>query len=138
MTRDALRTRAIGLCNRGKVVVALILADYVLCSTAYGLIENKGPISSGWWAIVTGFTVGYGDQYPESTAGRGVGALLIVTTWLLSLLAAALFTSRLVQDADQFSHEEQEEIKRQLADANRKLDQLLAPKPVKKPGVTNV
>ena len=114
----------LSLANNGRVLIWVIVLDYVLCAAAYAVLEHKGPIASMWWAIVTGFTVGYGDQYPESTAGRGVGALLIVTTWFLSLLAGAFITARAVIDADEFSHEEQEQIKASLRRIEERLGTL--------------
>ena len=55
--------------------------------------------------------------------------MLIVTTWFLSLLAAAFITARLVEDADEFSHAEQEEIKAALRriEERRGRDRLLLP-----------
>ncbi|WP_407939615.1 potassium channel family protein [Motilibacter aurantiacus] len=114
------------LANNGRVLFWALLLDYVACAAAYALLEDKGPISSLWWAIVTGFTVGYGDFYPETTAGRGIGAFLIVTTWFLSLLAGAFITARAVIDADEFSHEEQEEIKASLRRIEERLGTLPA------------
>ncbi len=104
----------LSVANRGQLLFSVILADYLVCSTLYAFIEHKGPIEAMWWAIVTGFTVGYGDLYPHTTAGRGVGAFLIVSTWFLSLLAAAYITARAVNNADEFSHDEQEDIKASL------------------------
>nr|WP_196792129.1 potassium channel family protein [Motilibacter deserti] len=122
--RDLVLRLVLSLANNGRVLIWAILADYVVCAGAYALLEDKGPISAMWWAIVTGFTVGYGDLYPESTAGRGIGAFLIVTTWFLSLLAGAFITARAVIDADEFSHEEQEEIKASLRRIEERLGTL--------------
>lgn len=44
-----------------------------------------------WWAITTVTTVGYGDTYPKTAAGRGVGvAMMVVGITLFSALTANL------------------------------------------------
>lgn len=38
----------------------------------------EGPADALWWALVTATTVGYGDHYPVTAAGRGVAVLLML------------------------------------------------------------
>lgn len=96
--------------TRTHLLVALVIADVVGCGVLYSIIEHHGPIEGQWWSIVTASTVGYGDQYPSSTAGRGVGAFLIVSMFVLVLCVGAKLTALVIEDRDKFSHEEQETV----------------------------
>ena len=102
-------------CSPRKLSTA-VLVLFVGSSTAYSVLEGKGPIEGAWWALVTASTVGYGDQYPATTAGRFVGAALILGMWLLSLMAVARVTASLIPDPHAFTDEEQ---RRVLADLTR-------------------
>lgn len=86
----------------------------ILGATGYATFEHKGFWDGLWWAIVTGGTVGYGDQYPTTLGGRIVGALLI---GFMVLFLVPLITARMVGAADfhGWTHEEQEQIKADLA-----------------------
>ncbi len=56
-----------------------------------GTIQTFGDAL--WWAVTTVTTVGYGDRFPVTPAGRGVAAFLMVTgIALFSLLTANLTT----------------------------------------------
>jgi hypothetical protein len=98
------------LINTPRYVWTAVLAIWVLCSWTYALLEQKGPIEGLWWGIVTGSTVGYGDFYPESTAGRFVGAVLICSMLLLIPIGIGHVIARLVVDRNEFTHEEQVEM----------------------------
>ncbi|HYZ12243.1 MAG TPA: ion transporter [Actinomycetota bacterium] len=54
--------------------------------------KNIETVGDGlWWAITTLTTVGYGDRFPTSPIGRGVGvALMLIGVGVFGLLAASL------------------------------------------------
>lgn len=117
--RRATPSRALqGLVNRPAVLVGLIAAIWLVCSLTYAVLEHKGPIEGMWWGIVTGSTVGYGDFYPASTAGRGIGAVLIVSMLILVPIAIGHVIANLVFDKESLA------VATVLEDVHGRLDRL--------------
>ncbi|WKE64753.1 ion transporter [Gallaecimonas kandeliae] len=54
-----------------------------------------------WWALVTISTVGYGDYYPVTTAGRIISAVVIVSGVSLFGGVSGLMASRLLKDREE-------------------------------------
>lgn len=95
------------LVNHPWLLVVAILTAWVGCSLLYAALEDKGPVESLWWGVVTGSTVGYGDSYPSTTAGRAVAVVLIIAMLLLVPIAIGHVIAGLVLDRNQFTHTEQ-------------------------------
>lgn len=68
-----------------RAVATVISVAFILVMIAGALarlVEPEVFTSIGlayWWAVVTVTTVGYGDVVPESTGGRLVGTMLMLT-----------------------------------------------------------
>ena len=106
------------LVNAPRLLVWAVLAIWVACSLTYSALEGKGPIEGLWWGIVTGSTVGYGDFYPSSIAGRAVGAVLIVSMLVLIPIAIGHVIASLVFDKESLA------VATVLEDVHERIDRL--------------
>lgn len=52
------------------------------------------PLDALWWALVTVTTVGYGDKYPVTNAGRVIGALVILIGVVMFSVLTSFFSSK--------------------------------------------
>ena len=60
-----------------------------------GSIDSFGDAL--WWAITTVTTVGYGDMFPVTPAGRGIAAFLMLTGIALFGMLTANLTTFIVE-----------------------------------------
>ncbi len=75
-----------------------------------------------WWAFVSMTTVGYGDRYPVTPAGRAVGAVVMILGITTFSILTANVASFLVEADDE---DEQKKVKDQLNRLEEKLDKLI-------------
>jgi voltage-gated potassium channel len=89
-------------CQTGVSLVLLTTFSVLLASTCLVLVVETAQNSNIktaeealWWSVSTITTVGYGDRYPVTTAGRMVGMVLMFTGvglfGMLSGMVATLF-----------------------------------------------
>jgi hypothetical protein len=64
---------------------------------------------------VTGLTIGYGDLYPVTVGGKivAIGLMHLVPLVIVPLIVARLLIT-VIEDKNQFSHDEQEEMKNDI------------------------
>ena len=70
----------------------LAVLTTVFAGAAYSSIEKGASSWDGlWWAVSTVTTVGYGDEFPKTTAGRALGmALMLIGIGFVAVLTGAL------------------------------------------------
>lgn len=93
-------------------LVCIYILTLVVSATGYSYVEDKTWLDSLWWAMVTGTTVGYGDMYPATLAGKCIAAfqMHVVPLLIIPFIVARILSSTMV-DEHQFSHDEQEMMK---------------------------
>jgi voltage-gated potassium channel len=80
-------------------IVAVAITLVLVAGLLERLVEPETFHSIGlayWWAVTTVTTVGYGDVVPESTAGRVVGAALMLTGLALIPTLTSIIVSTLL------------------------------------------
>jgi voltage-gated potassium channel len=123
LTMAEMVRRAKGLLtHRGLHIVLLAVLAIILIGAALELaFEHKAPGSNIhsygdalWWAIVTITTVGYGDRYPVTAAGRGIAVVLMLTgIGLVGVLSASIASYFVGQESNQ-----------DMAELHRRLDRI--------------
>lgn len=126
LLRLGLLTRRL-LSTEGIRDAAVLAAMTVLGGgTAYSAVETGQNLSAWdgvWWAIVTVTTVGYGDTYPQTDAGRVIAiAVMFVGIGFIAILTAAA-AERFMQ-AQRAEGKELLEVERRLDEVLRRLDSM--------------
>ena len=103
-------------------VIAYYLTILAVSGLLFSYFEDKPLFESFWWAIVTGLTIGYGDLYPVTVGGKIVAIALM---HLVPLLIVPLIVARLlitvIENRNEFTHEEQEEMKSDIKQIKKAL-----------------
>lgn len=109
---DRVGASLIRITNSPRSLLLTAMALLGAASIAYSIAEGENILTGFWWSIVTATTVGYGDAYPHTVAGKFTAGLLMASMVLFFIpMVTASFASRLIVNRDAFTHEEQEEIK---------------------------
>src|SRR6266704_497777 len=101
--RDVLRRRGLSWVLLIALALNLIAAALVLSfeRDMPGSNINSYP-DALWWAVTTITTVGYGDRFPMSPAGRGVAVVLMVSgIALFGIITASIAAYFVVHNAEQ-------------------------------------
>lgn len=130
-THGFARIRDYLMYNRAEsAIYILIFAVIIILEGGSVLVlsaESKSPdanirtaIDAMWWAYVTITTVGYGDRYPVTSAGRLVGMLVMTTGVGIFATFAGFIANKLLAPSKQEEDKEAREQKEQ-ADLGKEL-----------------
>jgi len=118
--KDLIRQRTLSVATITGLLCICVAATLVYMAEKGGDGTIQTYPDALWWAVATITTVGYGDVYPKTYAGRGVAFLLMLVGisvfGLVTARVAALFVESEGRDAADASRDEIE----------AKLDEILA------------
>ena len=108
-----------------KELLLIYVALVLLCAGLYASLENTTFMHAVWWACVTALTVGYGDMFPATVGGKIVAIALMHATVLFILpLLIGNICVHCIRTRNEFTHEEQEELKEALRRLEARLSTL--------------
>lgn len=122
--------RYAGSSMRGKVGLYLVSSvSLIVFVAAVAILDvergGAGPIQSFgdslWWAMTTITTVGYGDMYPVTTAGRFIAAGLMFAGIATLGVVTASFASWLVERVAESDEEAEAATRRDIASLNSEI-----------------
>lgn len=101
-----------------KELLTLYIGTIFVGAMLFSIFEHTSFFTSIWWAFITGLSIGYGDVYAHTAGGRIVTVVLanLVLLFILPLIIGRSVT-QLIDNKNEFTDEEQEEMKKLLRKA---------------------
>lgn len=109
------KKKFIDYCNSLPYVLSALLLLNLMGALIFSIVEDVSYSDSFYWAWITSLSIGYGDMSPETEVGQLTAIVLGATVLLVIVpLLVASVVMKVIKDRNEFSHEEQEEIKNLL------------------------
>lgn len=113
------------IANTPLVLLVTLITTLAVSAAGFALLEDIPVDDALYWAVVTMTTTGYGDISPATDAGRLLAGALMLWS-IFFLLPAAIYhvAERLIHDRDEWSHEEQVQLRADLHELKTSLNRL--------------
>jgi voltage-gated potassium channel len=83
----------------------------IIVAVLFSLFEGKDFGVSLWWTFITGLTIGYGDVYPITVAGRVLAVLWAhIMVFIYIPVAVGYVVVNMIKNKDAWTDEEQKEM----------------------------
>ena len=80
----------------GLIFIGAVVISYFEPSDINPKVNIKGLFDAIWWTIVTVTTVGYGDYYPVTIAGKIIGIIIIISGFIIFSTFTAYIASNFI------------------------------------------
>jgi hypothetical protein len=112
------------LINSIPLLVAVYLVSLTVSTLLFSYYEGYTIFESFYWSSVTSLTIGYGDISPVTAQGKLLTILLgHFWVFVITPCVVANILTKVIIDHDQFTHQEQEELKEKLNELLNKNNQ---------------
>ena len=109
-------------------VIYVIMVSVV--ATLFAFFEGRDLLTSVWWTFITGLTIGYGDVYPITIAGKILAVLWAhIMVFIYIPVAVGYVVVNMIKNKDAWTDDEQREMMEIMhrLDGKRKSDYILSP-----------
>ena len=105
----------IEIANNMHYCIILYAFTIAFSSVTFMTVEDFDFHKAVWFSFITSLTIGYGDVSPATTLGK-IFTIVFALQWILFIIPCFLVNMIDVarRDKDKFSHEEQEQLKKDI------------------------
>lgn len=110
-------------CSNSKNIALLYISSIILATYLFSTLEGRPYFDGLWWAVVTSLTIGYGDVFPITMAGKVMG-MVFALFWVFIIIPVVIANvlNSIIENREAYTHEEQEWLQMSIQAISRKLD----------------
>jgi len=94
-----------------KELSLIYIISTTIVALLFALFEGHNLVDAYWWTFVTGLTIGYGDIYPITIAGKVLAVIWAnFTVFILAPLFIGRIVTTMIENKNEFTDGEQKRL----------------------------